>query len=225
MAPTRHPRVTPVPARSRRAHAAPHRRTSPARRDRPACPGCRDRRLAACLLRRPGARRRAPGRTPPAPCAGCGRRGGRRIHPADRRRRRGRRPETGPLSAAARLAGGRHRHAGGRPDATRRARGSQPRGAARRRRTGRGRRPGRAGCGSRRSCGSGAAGATPSAPVSLSTATAEQLDTLPGVGPVTAQKIVAFRQEHGPFSSVAQLDAIPGIGPARLDELRGLVVP
>jgi competence protein ComEA len=65
----------------------------------------------------------------------------------------------------------------------------------------------------------------PSAPVSLTTATAEQLDTLPGVGPVTAQKIVAYRQEHGPFTSVAQLDAIPGIGPARLDELRGLVVP
>jgi competence protein ComEA len=65
----------------------------------------------------------------------------------------------------------------------------------------------------------------PAAPVSLSTATAEQLDTLPGVGPVTAQKIVAYRQEHGPFTAVAQLDAIPGIGPARLDELKGLVVP
>ena len=69
------------------------------------------------------------------------------------------------------------------------------------------------------------AAAGPAAPVSLSTATAEQLDTLPGVGPVTAQKIVAYRQEHGPFTSVAQLDAIPGIGPARLDELRGLVAP
>jgi competence protein ComEA len=69
------------------------------------------------------------------------------------------------------------------------------------------------------------ASAGPVAPVSLSTAGAEQLDTLPGVGPVTAQKIVAYRQEHGPFTSVAQLDAIPGIGPARLDELKGLVVP
>ena len=74
--------------------------------------------------------------------------------------------------------------------------------------------------------GAGAAAAGgPAAPVSLSTATAEQLDMLPGVGPVTAQKIVAYREEHGPFTSVAQLDAIPGIGPARLDELRGLVVP
>jgi len=62
-------------------------------------------------------------------------------------------------------------------------------------------------------------------PVSLSSATAEQLDTLPGVGPVTAQKIVEYRREHGPFTSVDGLDAIPGIGPARLADLRPLVVP
>ena len=62
-------------------------------------------------------------------------------------------------------------------------------------------------------------------PVSLSSATAEQLDTLPGVGPVTAQKIVDYRQEHGPFTSVDGLDAIPGIGPAKLADLRPLVVP
>ena len=70
-----------------------------------------------------------------------------------------------------------------------------------------------------------AGGASASGPVSLTSASAEQLDTLPGVGPVTAEKIVAYRQKHGAFTSVAQLDAIPGIGPARLDELRGLVVP
>jgi competence protein ComEA len=70
-----------------------------------------------------------------------------------------------------------------------------------------------------------AGGAVPGAPVSLSTATAEQLDALPGVGPVTAQKIVAYRQQHGAFGSVAELDAIPGIGPARLAQLQGLVVP
>ena len=64
-----------------------------------------------------------------------------------------------------------------------------------------------------------------SSPVSLSTATAEQLDTLPGVGPVTAQKIVAYRQQHGPFTSVEALDAIPGIGPARIADLKGLAVP
>lgn len=68
-------------------------------------------------------------------------------------------------------------------------------------------------------------GAATGAPVSLSTATAEQLDALPGVGPVTAQKIVAYRAQHGPFSSVDGLDAIPGIGPARIADLQGLVVP
>jgi competence protein ComEA len=63
----------------------------------------------------------------------------------------------------------------------------------------------------------------PPAQVSLNTASVEQLDTLPGVGPVTAQKIVAYRTEHGPFASIEELDAIPGIGPARLEQLRGLV--
>jgi competence protein ComEA len=62
-------------------------------------------------------------------------------------------------------------------------------------------------------------------PVSLSTATAEQLDTLPGIGPVTAQKIVDYRAQHGAFTSVDALDAIPGIGAARIAELQGLVVP
>jgi competence protein ComEA len=74
--------------------------------------------------------------------------------------------------------------------------------------------------------GSGIGGAAASAgPVSLSSATAEQLDALPGVGPVTAEKIVAYRQQHGAFRSVDELDAISGIGPSRIADLRGLVVP
>lgn len=71
---------------------------------------------------------------------------------------------------------------------------------------------------------SGAAGAS-AGPVHLGTATAEELDSLPGVGPVTAQKIIDYRQRHGGFSSVDELDAVPGIGPARMEQLKGLVAP
>jgi competence protein ComEA len=72
----------------------------------------------------------------------------------------------------------------------------------------------------------GAAGASAgSTVVDLNSATAEQLDTLPGVGPSTAAKIVAYRQQHGAFHSLAELDAISGIGPSKLAELKGLVTP
>jgi competence protein ComEA len=64
-----------------------------------------------------------------------------------------------------------------------------------------------------------------SGPVHLNSATLEQLDSLPGIGPVTAQKILDFRQEHGAFGSVDELDAVPGIGPARLEQLKDLVAP
>jgi competence protein ComEA len=59
--------------------------------------------------------------------------------------------------------------------------------------------------------------------VHLNTATLEDLDALPGIGPITAQKILDYRTEHGAFSSVEELDAVPGIGPARLAELTELV--
>ena len=68
-------------------------------------------------------------------------------------------------------------------------------------------------------------GAIASGPVHLNSATLEQLDALPGIGPVTAQKILSYRQEHGAFGSVDELDAVPGIGPARLEQLRELVAP
>jgi competence protein ComEA len=72
----------------------------------------------------------------------------------------------------------------------------------------------------------GASGATAgTARVSLSSATAADLDGLPGIGPVTAQKILDYRAEHGGFRSVDDLDAIPGIGPARIEQLRDVVSP
>jgi competence protein ComEA len=71
----------------------------------------------------------------------------------------------------------------------------------------------------------GAGGAAPAGPVQLSVATAEQLDALPGIGPVTAEKIIEYRTTHGAFRSVDELDEVPGIGPSRVEQLRGLVVP
>ncbi|GHF69530.1 hypothetical protein GCM10018783_43820 [Streptomyces griseosporeus] len=72
---------------------------------------------------------------------------------------------------------------------------------------------------------SGGAAAGPSVPVSLNTATVEQLDTLPGVGPVLAQHIVDYRTEHGGFRSVDELREVNGIGDRRFADLRNLVRP
>lgn len=70
----------------------------------------------------------------------------------------------------------------------------------------------------------GQAGAT-TGPISLSTATVEDLDRLPGIGPAIAGRIVSYRETNGPFSSVDELEEVPGIGPALLERLRDLVVP
>jgi competence protein ComEA len=60
----------------------------------------------------------------------------------------------------------------------------------------------------------------PGQPLNLNTATLEQLDTLSGIGPLTAQKILEFREERGGFGSVEELGEIPGIGDKRLATLR-----
>jgi len=59
--------------------------------------------------------------------------------------------------------------------------------------------------------------------VDLNLAGLDELETLPGIGPATAAAIIAHREEHGPFTSVASLDDVSGIGPARLDALGDLV--
>ena len=61
------------------------------------------------------------------------------------------------------------------------------------------------------------------APIDLNAATAEELDTLPGVGPATAAAILEHRSTHGPFTSVEDLLDVPGIGEAKLEQLRDLV--
>ncbi len=72
--------------------------------------------------------------------------------------------------------------------------------------------------------GSGAGGASTTPRVNVNTADVSALDTLPGVGPSTAQKIVAEREANGPFASADDLARVPGIGPKKLEALRDMVV-
>jgi competence protein ComEA len=74
----------------------------------------------------------------------------------------------------------------------------------------------------------GAAGgesASASGPISLGSATLEELDTIEGIGPVTAQNILDYRDQHGGVASIDQLDEIDGIGPATMDALRARLQP
>ena len=66
--------------------------------------------------------------------------------------------------------------------------------------------------------GSGAGG-----PINVNTATLDQLDSLPGIGPTLAQRIIDYREQHGPFRSVEDLLNVSGIGDARLADLKPLV--
>jgi competence protein ComEA len=75
--------------------------------------------------------------------------------------------------------------------------------------------------------GTAAAAATggQTGPISLGSATIEQLDQIEGIGPVTAQKIVEFRDQHGGLSSIDQLDEVDGIGPSTMESLRSSLQP
>lgn len=69
----------------------------------------------------------------------------------------------------------------------------------------------------------GDGGVAPSGPIDLNTASAEQLQSLPGIGPATAAAIVDDRARHGPFAAVGDLERVPGIGPAKLAAVADLV--
>ena len=71
----------------------------------------------------------------------------------------------------------------------------------------------------------GAAANGDSGPISLGGATVEQLDQVEGIGPVTARKIIEFRDQHGGLSSVEQLDEVDGIGPSTMRTLRSALQP
>jgi competence protein ComEA len=71
--------------------------------------------------------------------------------------------------------------------------------------------------------GSGAGAPAAPSPVDLNTATAAELDALPGIGPALAERILQWRETNGPFGTVDDLDAVSGIGPTTMERLRELV--
>jgi competence protein ComEA len=73
--------------------------------------------------------------------------------------------------------------------------------------------------------GAATSGALPSQPISLSTATVEQLDTLDGIGPTLAGRIIQYREAHGGFRSIDELRQVDGIGDKRFASLKKAVQP
>jgi competence protein ComEA len=65
---------------------------------------------------------------------------------------------------------------------------------------------------------------TPSGPININTATQEELEWLPGIGPALAARIIAYREAHGPFTSPEQIQNVSGIGPAKYADIKALIV-
>lgn len=74
-----------------------------------------------------------------------------------------------------------------------------------------------------RSAPPGQASASQTARINVNRATQSELESLPGIGPVTAQKIIAYREAHGDFQRIEDLLQVPGIGPATLEQIRDLI--
>ena len=59
--------------------------------------------------------------------------------------------------------------------------------------------------------------------ININTATQTELESLPEIGPVTAQAIITYRTEHGPFRTIEAIDDVPGIGPATFEAIKDLI--